>query len=134
MNSPECEVLLLADRVIREDNGKISVIGIFRNINLPKFPSVIAPWYVYSHIKDLPNDEPLSITITIYNTETTLVIFSQTLDIPKEQKKGDNVDINLQIANVAFQKPGKHAVSINVNSETLKLYYFNVKQIGGVAE
>ncbi|WP_319414700.1 DUF6941 family protein [Marispirochaeta aestuarii] len=134
MNTPDCETLLLADRVIREDNGKMSIIGIFRSINLPSFPAVIPPWNVYAHLNNLPDDDQISITITIYNTETTLVLFSQTIDIKKEQRKRENVDINLQIANVSFVKPGRHAVSINVNGETLRLLYFNVQQIGSSAK
>ena len=133
METLECETLLVADRVIREDNGKFSIIGIFKQINLPKFPAVIAPWHVYAHINNLPKDKVISVTISIYNVETTLVVFSQTIDIPDAQRKGDDLDINLQIANVAFQKPGKHAVSINVNGETLRLMYLNVLQIGSVA-
>ena len=134
MNSMECEDLLIADRVIREDNGKISVIGIFKNINIPIFPAVIAPWFVYAHIKDLPKTGQLSITITIYNTENTFVLFSQTIDVPEGKRKGDDIDINLQIANVAFQKPGKHAVSVNINGNTTRIAYFNVTQTGGVAK
>lgn len=133
MDSIECETLIVADRVIREDNGKFSIIGIFKNINLPQFPAVIAPWFVYAHINGLPNKGKVSVTITIYNIETTLVVLSQNFDIPEEQRKGDDLDINMQVTNAVFQKPGKHAVSVNVNGTTLKIYYMNVQQVGSAS-
>lgn len=133
MDELECTTLLAADRVIREDNGKFSIIGVFKNINLPQFPAVIAPWHVYAHVNGLPKTGNVAVTITIYNIETTLVVLSQNFDIPEDQRKGDDLDINLQVANVVFQKPGRHAVSINVNGKNLKFYYLDVNQIGSVS-
>jgi hypothetical protein len=126
----ECEILVAADRVIREDNGKFSIIGMFSNLNSGQFPAVFAPWHIFAHLVDIPLSGPISLTVSVYNVETTLVSFSQNIDVPDEPRKGSDLDLNLIITNAVFQKPGRHAVSLNMNKNTLKILYLNVDQIG----
>ena len=49
-----CFAILFADRVIREDNGKIGVIGIFENFFAPTVPFQPLPWALYLGIDNVP--------------------------------------------------------------------------------
>jgi len=45
---PKCKAILLCDQTILEaGSGKISLIGIFANFNVQKFPAVVAPFRAY---------------------------------------------------------------------------------------
>lgn len=56
---PEVNVhaFLLADRIIREDNGKFSVIGSFNRFHFPSFPAVCAPWFIYLNMDNFDEGE-----------------------------------------------------------------------------
>lgn len=127
----ECEYLLIADRVIREDNGKFGVIGIFRNITIPEFPATAAPWHIFAHISGIPPSGIMSITVNIYNKDTGDVVFTQNFDFEPEQIKGADLDFNLQVTNVLFQKPGAYAVTVSIDGASLRTMLFNVQATGG---
>jgi hypothetical protein len=134
MDMVDCDYLLLADRVIREDNGKFGIIGVFKNIMLPQFPAVMPPWYVFTHLTNIPSEGDVSITVNIYNTENNGVVFSQTIELPKDRVAGQELDLNLQVVNAVFQKPGTYAVALSVNRQNLKVVTMLVQPVGGVTQ
>lgn len=71
--SGKCNALLMADRVIREDNGKRGIIGSFNTFTFPKFPITAPPFFVYANLEDFSGEHEFSITIAREGAE--LVVF-----------------------------------------------------------
>ena len=70
----KCNALLMADRVIREDNGKRGIIGSFNTFTFPTVPATAPPFFVYANIEDFTGELEFSITIAREGAE--LVVFS----------------------------------------------------------
>jgi hypothetical protein len=59
----KCNALLIADRVIREDNGKRGIIGSFNTFNFPAFPAVAPPFVIYANLDDFTGEHEFSLSI-----------------------------------------------------------------------
>ena len=83
--SGKCNALLMADRVIREDNGKRGIIGSFNTFTFPKFPITAPPFFVYANLEDFSEEHEFSITIAREGAE--LVVFSAGGEIEFQQER-----------------------------------------------
>jgi hypothetical protein len=111
----KCNALLMADRVIKEDNGKRGIIGSFNTFNLPSFPMVAPPFYVYANLEDFSGMYEFSVTITREGAE--LVVFSAggEIQIPNQE---DEVDLIVPAFGVTFPKPGIYNLILKVGNST----------------
>ena len=66
---------LTADKVIKEDNGKHAVIGIFDRFTIDKFPATPPPWFVYVSISNLAPGEH-SFAFNFVHNGTSSTVFS----------------------------------------------------------
>ena len=104
--------LLTADKVIEEKNGKKSVIGIFRNINLPKFPhNSPSPWYVFVSFTNVSGKH--SLTVNMAHDESVQVIISVNGEI-ESKRPADDVDVILEVSPV-FPSPGNYTITVNLD-------------------
>jgi hypothetical protein len=96
----KCNAFLLADRVIREDNGKIGIIGSFNTLNLPQYPTTCPPFMIYANLEDFTGEQEFSINIIKDGAE--VVIFSHGGEI---QFRVENSEANLIIPVFGMQIP-----------------------------
>ncbi len=109
----KCNVFLLADRVIREDNGKRGIIGSFNTFNFPDFPAVAPPFFVYANLEDFTGELEFSISIVREGAE--LVVFSA----GGEMKFGDSgreSELILPALGVTFPKDGNYTMTLKVGN------------------
>ena len=98
--------LLTADKVIKEDNGKHAVIGIFDRFNVISFPATIPPWAVYVSVANLSEGKH-TFTINLVHDKTTAVVLSLAGDI--NIKEGSSIEMGIPVMVTPFL-PAAHTV------------------------
>jgi len=110
--SGKCNALLMADRVIREDNGKRGIIGSFNTFTFPKFPITAPPFFVYANLEDFSGEHEFSITIAREGAE--LVVFSAGGEIEFQQER--EAEILVPAFGVTFPKEGSYNLILRVGN------------------
>lgn len=112
MIEANCYAILFADRLIREDNGKIGVIGLFETFFTPVVPFTPLPWGIFLALDNLPEGQYV-LTANLVHEETQAVVLPVSLNL--EQKIPGVVQISLPLAGVAFPRFGKYALTVNLD-------------------
>lgn len=116
MTEPVFVALLVADRVISEDNGKKGVIGTFTQFNALQFPARFPPWFVYAAVTNLVDEH--SFSLNVVNDETQQVVFSAAgqfrVDRPRKV-----VELVVPVVNVVFPSPGTYNLLFNIDGQQL---------------
>lgn len=110
--SGKCNARLMADRVIREDNGKRGIIGSFNTFTFPKFPITAPPFFVYANLEDFSGEHEFSITIAREGAE--LVIFSTGGEIQFQRER--EAEILIPAFGVTFPKEGSYNLILRVGN------------------
>ncbi|HUX11978.1 MAG TPA: hypothetical protein VMW87_03070 [Spirochaetia bacterium] len=103
--------LLCADRVITENNGKKGVIGVFSGFQFPAFPSPPTHWFIYAGLANLGAKQDFSLNLV--HEESQHVLFSLGGDLNTAEGNRD-VELVVPVANLIFQKPGTHILTLNI--------------------
>ena len=74
MPEPVFVALLLADRVITEDNQKKAIIGTFTQFTVRQVPARLAPWFIYAAVTNLAGEHSFSLNLVVDRSQQ--VIFS----------------------------------------------------------
>jgi hypothetical protein len=109
----KCNALLMADRVIREDNGKRGIIGSFNTFNFPVFPSTAPPFFVYANLEDFAGRQEFSVTIAREGAE--FVVFSAGGDI-QFQDENREAELLIPALGVTFPKEGHYNLILRVGN------------------
>jgi len=116
MTEPVFVALLVADRVISEDNGKKGIIGTFTQFNALQFPARFPPWFVYAAVTNLVDEH--SFSLNVVNDETQQVVFAAS-----GQFRGDRprkvVELVVPGVNVVFPSPGTYNLLFNIDGQQL---------------
>jgi hypothetical protein len=102
----------MADRVIREDNGKRGIIGSFNTFTFPKFPITAPPFFVYANLEDFSGEHEFSITIAREGAE--LVVFSAGGEIQFQKER--EAEILVPAFGVTFPKEGTYNLILRVGN------------------
>ena len=111
--SGKCNALLMADRVIREDNGKRGIIGSFNTFNFPTFPITAPPFFVYANLEDFTGIHEFSVTIAREGAE--LVVFSAGGEIRFEEQNKE-AELLIPAFGVTFPKEGDYNLILRVGN------------------
>jgi len=112
MTEPVFVALLVADRVISEDNGKKGIIGTFTQFKAPRYPAVFPPWFVYAAVTNLADAH--SFSLNLVNDETQQVIFSAGGQFAVDQPR-KVVELVVPMFNVVFPVPGTYNLLFNID-------------------
>jgi hypothetical protein len=112
----KCNALLMADRVIKEDNGKRGIIGSFNTFNFPAFPFTAPPFFVYANLEDFSGGAEFSVTIAREGAE--LVVFSAGGEI---QFQDENLEAEILVPafGVTFPKEGSYNLILRIGNSQL---------------
>jgi hypothetical protein len=129
----KCNALLMADKVIREDNGKRGIIGSFNTFNFPVFPATAPPFFVYANLEDFEGKLEFSVTIAREGAE--LVVFSAGGEI-QFQDENREAELLVPAFGVTFPKEGSYNLIIRVGnsqygSRRMVVNRLQIPQIGG---
>jgi len=120
----EFALAVLADSAIVSREGKLSVIGIFRNITLRKLPDVFPRFSVVAILSQV--DRPLRVGIEVVDLKKNEVIVKLPEGRLAPAKLGDNVQLVVDLANIPFKSAGHHEVRIMLDQQVKKFIPFEV--------
>ena len=107
MPEPVFVALLLADRVISEDNQKKGIIGTFSQFNLRQLPALLPPWFIYAAVTNLVGDHSFSVNLVVDRSQQVLFSAGGKVAIDSPRRV---VELIIPVANVPFVEAGTHTV------------------------
>jgi hypothetical protein len=116
MPEPVFVALLMADRVITEDNQKKAIIGTFTQFSVRQVPAGLPPWFIYAAVTNVAGELPFSVNLVLDKSQQ--VVFSAggtvTVDDPRRV-----VELVIPVPNVVFPSAGTYVVSFHVGGEQI---------------
>jgi hypothetical protein len=107
MPEPVFVALLLADKVITEDNQKKGIIGTFSQINLRQLPALLPPWFIYAAVTNLLGDHSFSLSLVADRSQQVLFSAGGRVNVDSPRRV---VELVIPVANALFAEPGTHTV------------------------
>ena len=116
MPEPVFVALLIADRVITEDNQKKGIIGTFTQFTVRQIPAGLPPWYIYAAATNIGGEHTFSLNLIFDRSQQ--VIFSAggkvSVDDPRRV-----VELVIQVPNVVFPEEGTYNISFHIDGDLI---------------
>jgi len=123
LDKPQVNVFVLCDRVVRDQRGKPSLLGVFNLLNFPAFP-VAFSFYLFAQITAPPGDYRIAVHLAS-DEAFPQKLFEGTLTIPKES---DGADIAPNVT-MPFDHPGLFEFRLYINDAPVLTRPFQVRQV-----
>ena len=128
MPEPVFVGLILADRVITEDNGKKGIIGTFTQFHARQFPAFFPPWFLYAAVTNLAGEHSFSITVA--SDESQQVVFSVNGQFTVDDQR-KVVELVVPVLHAPFPSAGTYAVIFQVDGEQICSRLLELAAMGG---
>jgi hypothetical protein len=126
MKSAQLVYCIVCDDVRLEMGNKLSLMGVFENVFLPGFPSVLLKFAIVNHWEGVGQYET---QVKIVNPDRREVVASvPSTFMIENQGYADNVTF---FTNVSFDRPGAYSVLILINGKQVaekRLFIHHVPQ------
>lgn len=109
----KCNALLLADRVIVENNGKKGIIGEFNTYNFPTFPAVAPPFFVFAILEDFEGTQEFTVNIVRDGVDYVVMSLGGELNFQDPAKE---IELILPVAGITFPKDGLYNMILKVGN------------------
>ncbi len=116
MPEPVFVALLMADRVITEDNQKKAIIGTFTQFTVRQVPAGLPPWFIYAAVTNLAGEHPFSINLVLDKSQQVIFSAGGTLKVDEPRRV---VELVIPVPNVVFPEAGTYVVSFHVGGEQI---------------
>jgi hypothetical protein len=116
MPEPVFVALLLADRVITEDNQKKAIIGTFTQFTVRDFPAGLPPWFIYAAVTNLAGEQSFSLNLVVDHTQQVIFSAGGTLRVDDPRRV---VELVIPVPNVVFPEAGTYVVTFHVEGEQI---------------
>ena len=124
--SPSIKAILICDQIIQEHvTGKKSLIGIFENIHIAKFPVSWPRIAVYINLTGAHGKYAMEIRLIDAENKQIGTVKPPEVEIDSPLR---TCEFALHVNNVRFAKAGQYAFQILANDELLATKIFNVQQ------
>ncbi len=125
--TPIVKAILTCDQIIHEHlTNKKSLIGVFEDIHLLRFPSTHPRIGVYVNLTGAHGKYTLEVRLITPDGQQIGPIKTPEVEIDSPLR---TCEFALQAHNIPFQQPGTYEVQILANGEFLATKSFNVKQV-----
>lgn len=112
---PVLNAILVCDMAIREEGtGKVSLIGIFENINATSFPTLHPELSVYAKLTDADGEYVLR--LELIQLEKARIIASGETTITPSDRMGA-VELNFNLHNLVFPEAGLYEFRLSANGK-----------------
>ncbi|MGO9411790.1 MAG: DUF6941 family protein [Spirochaetia bacterium] len=116
MPEPVFVALLIADRVVTEDNQKKGIIGTFTQFTVRQVPAALPPWFIYAAVTNISGEHTFSLNLLFDRSQQ--VIFSAggkvSVDDPRRV-----VELVIQVPNVVFPDEGTYNISFHIDADLI---------------
>jgi hypothetical protein len=116
MPEPVFVALLLADRVITEDNQKKGIIGTFTQFTVRQVPAGLPPWFVYAAVTNLAGEHPFSLNLVVDRTQQVIFSAGGTLRVDDPRRV---VELVIPVPGVVFPETGTYVVMFHVAGDQI---------------
>ncbi len=116
MPEPVFVALLLADRVITEDNQKKAIIGTFTQFTVRQVPAGLPPWFIYAAVTNLAGEHPFSLNLVFDRSQQVIFSAGGTLKVDDPRRV---VELVIPVPNVVFPEGGTYVISFHVGGEQI---------------
>ena len=116
MSEPVFVALLLADRVITEDNQKKGIIGTFTQFTVRQVPAGLPPWFVYAAVTNISGEHPFSLNLVVDRTQQVIFSAGGTLRVDDPRRV---VELVIPVPSVVFPAAGTYVVTFHVEGEQI---------------
>lgn len=130
----EAKTVLVADYANVAEGGKPNVMGIFRDIYSPTFPTRQPEMFliVVLQASAAEKGQKRNVIIKLMNADASqiLVNYSQSFDIP-DAPPGRKPEINiiLRMRDIVFEKPGPYSFSVLVDNDEKATYPIELTEL-----
>ncbi len=114
MPEPVFVALLIADRVITEDNQKKGIIGTFTQFTVRQVPAALPPWFIYAAVTNVVGEHTFSLNLVFDSSQQ--VIFSAGGKVSVDDARRV-VELVIPVPNVVFPEKGTYIVSFHVDGD-----------------
>lgn len=120
---PVLKAMLLCSEIAQDDKtGKVSLLGIFDNINARTFPYVVKTLPVYAKIADAQGEYEFNLKLVDPNGKT---IIDATMVAPIDDRVGSN-ELIFNFDNFFFKDPGTYEFRRSADGRLIGLHLCNV--------
>ena len=127
MPEPVFVALLIADRVITEDNQKKAIIGTFTQFTVHQLPAALPPWFIYAAVTNLAGEHAFSVNLVFDRSQQ--VVFSAggkiSVDDPRRV-----VELVIQVPNVVFPEEGTYDMLFHIDGDPIGSRILDVVKAG----
>lgn len=116
MTEPVFVALLMADRVITEDNQKKAIIGTFTQFTVRQVPAGMPPWFIYAAVTNLAGEHPFSVNLVFDRSQQVIFSAGGNLKVDETRRV---VELVIPVPNVVFPEAGTYVVSFHVGGEQI---------------
>lgn len=116
MPEPVFVALLLADRVITEDNQKKGIIGTFTQFTVRDVPAGLPPWYIYAAVTNIAGEHSFSVNLVVDRTQQVIFSAGGNLRVDDPRRV---VELVIPVPNVVFPETGTYVVTFHVEGEQI---------------
>jgi hypothetical protein len=116
MPEPVFVALLLADRVITEDNQKKGIIGTFTQFTVRQVPAGLPPWFIFAAVTNLAGEHPFSLNLVYDKSQQVIFSAGGTLTVDSPRRV---VELVIPVPNVVFPEAGTYVLSFHVSGEQI---------------
>jgi Family of unknown function (DUF6941) len=116
MPEPVFVALLIADRVITEDNQKKGIIGTFTQFTVRQIPAALPPWFIYAAVTNVVGEHSFSLNLLFDRSQQ--VIFSAGGKVSVDDARRV-VELVIQVPNVVFPDEGTYNISFHIDGDLI---------------
>jgi len=120
-----CYALLFADRILREDNGKFGLIGVFEQFFAVSVPFQPLPWGIFVAFDNVSAGQYV-VTVNLVHDETQSVVLPITVNL--DQKGQGPVQLPLAVPALRFPAYGVYSLTVNLNGTQIGSRTLTVKK------
>jgi hypothetical protein len=116
MTEPVFVALLMADRIITEDNQKKGILGTFTQFTVRQVPAALPPWFIYAAVTNIVGEHPFSLNLVFDKSQQVIFSAGGTLKVDDPRRV---VELVIPVPNVVFPEAGTYVVSFHVGGEQI---------------
>ena len=120
--------LLTADKVLKEDNGKHSAIGIFDRFNVISFPATLPPWGIYVSLANLSKGDH-KFAVNLVHDETSSAVLGLSGDMSVKEQ-GSGIEMGIPVLTTTLPRAGRYTMSLHVNGDHVASRTIEISQLG----
>ncbi len=116
---PKVKAILVCDYSLREEGtGKVSLVGLFSNIQASQFPCRHPALNVYAQLTDA--EGPYQFRLELVHLETDRVVSSSETNTVQVASRLGVGELSFRLQNLEFEQPGKYTFRLYANDAFLE--------------